>query len=105
MNAVLIPIAEFYMHLMVNDRLISNHEVAGLDTLKKLNDYLIKNNLKTIKQPQETGYFLTNNIIPRDSWEELTINNLVPNVIDLEKEVQRVYGNVLLRFGMGNESL
>ena len=57
MNAVLIPIAEFYMHLMVNDRLISNHEVAGLDTLKKLNDYLIENNLKTIKQPQSNWLF------------------------------------------------
>ena len=98
MNAVLIPIAEFYMHLMVNDRVISNHEVAGLDTLMKLNDYLIANNLKRIKQPQDTGYFLTNNIIPNDSWEQLTINNLVPSVIELEKEVQRVYGNVLLRF-------
>ena len=36
MNAVLIPIAEFYMHLMVNDRLISNHEVAEIRYTEKV---------------------------------------------------------------------
>lgn len=96
MNGLLIPIAEFYMHYMSNYEKISEDIIQELNSLASLNKYLESNNLKSIGQDLPE-YFTRHKILP-EAFHQLPINNLIPEINDLENEVLRIYEDVLCRF-------
>ena len=84
---------------MVNHKEINSRDLENVNTLKDLNEkFLIPYKLKEIKPPGEEGYFIKNGIIDKSAYTDLPINNLIPSVDNLEKEVLRAYGEVLIKY-------
>jgi len=99
MNGLLIPIAELYMHLMEKGYAVQE-SLNGYETLSHLNEYLIENNLRKIKEFGNLTYIVNNNIFEESDFDELIIPNLIPNIQHLEKIVKNAYLHILLRYAV-----
>ena len=95
MNGLLIPIAEFYMHIMENQNKINVENLNKIENLDDLNEHLISSNLKPLKNINELSYLVKNDIIDSEFYHNVIIKDLVPSVEDLEKEVQFALTNTM----------
>ena len=100
MNGLLIPIAEFYLHLMEKQSEIQVDQLTAIKTLSLLNDYLRTNGLREIKKLDHLSYIENHEILQPAFFTDLRIEGLVPHPRDLDKEVLAAYQEILARYAI-----
>lgn len=101
MYGFLIPIAEFYLHVIEKGDFIHQSEIKKITSFEKLNEYLQENNLRRIKPFGDLSYLNKHNILNTETdYSGLRIQNILPDFSFLEKVIMDSYKDVLIRFAV-----